>query len=356
MKSSFIYLFTILALFVIDLPINAQLTINQLDNNIAYLDANAKNKVDSTNNATRISTFLTPSPSYSKSRFWTGIGTSAAIYGGFSIGMWNAWYKNYELVGIHSIDDRFEWRNMDKIGHTYTTYHYARWANQGLTWAGLERKKRIFTATGVSLLLQSTIEVMDGFAKKWGFSWADMAANSLGAGIFVGQELLWQEQRIRPKMSSYRINYPTTQIPSTPSGGPSISLEERANHLYGTSPWQRFIKDYNAQTIWFSTNPWTLLGKKSKAPWLMASIGYSAANVYGARSNDWEENGYLYLGSNYANRYEEYILSLDIDFEKIPVKNRLLKTFFHLINHFKFPAPAVILSKEKGLEWRYLHY
>ena len=252
-------------------------------------------------------------------------GAAGAIYTGFSIGLWQAWYKGYELEGFHTFDDRGEWLGMDKLGHTYTAYHYARWAHQGLRWSGVPRGRAIGLAAGVSTLLQTTVEVMDGFSSNWGFSWADVAMNSLGTGGFVGQQLLWNEQRINVKVSSWNVNHSEAPLFPIREGGPPTTLAARAADQFGETPWQRFIKDYNGQTLWLSTNPEILLGRTDpKLPWLNMALGYSVHNVYGAYGNTWVSNGNRYRPGELAPRQREYILSLDIDFDRIPTRSPAL--------------------------------
>ncbi|MFK8057014.1 MAG: DUF2279 domain-containing protein [Saprospiraceae bacterium] len=309
-----------------------------------------------TKEPSKLGTFLTPAETYNPKRFWVSVGTATTIYTGFAIGLWEAWYKNYELGPFQTFNDQGEWLNMDKFGHGYTAYHYSRWAFQGLNWSGTPRKRAIVMAAGTSLLLQSTVEVMDGFSAKWGFSWSDMAMNSLGAGVFVGQELLWEEQRINFKVSSYRRPHSTEPIASIQPGGPTSSLARRAEDLYGGTPWQRFIKDYNGQTLWVSANPAVLIGKETKHPWINLSFGYSPENIYGGFGNTWSEDGFSYNASTIAPRYRQYILSFDIDFDRVPCKNPIVKTFLHLINHFKIPAPAISYGSESGAVWHWLYY
>jgi hypothetical protein len=303
-----------------------------------------------------LNTFLTPAETYNPKRFWISVGAASAIYTGFAIGLWEAWYKDFETGRFRTFDDRGEWLNMDKFGHSYTAYHYTRWAYQGLNWSGTPRKRALFMAAGTSLLLQSTIEVMDGFSEKWGFSWSDMAMNSLGVGVFIGQDLLWNEQRINFKVSSFRRPYSDEPIPSVQADGPTSSLARRAEDLYGATPWQRFIKDYNGQTLWVSTNPAILVGKESKVPWLNVSFGYSPENVFGGFSNVWREGDFTYDASTIAPRYRQYVLSFDVDFERVPTKSPVLRTFLHLINHVKFPAPALSYGSESGFVGHWLYY
>lgn len=318
------------------------------------LDANAFNVEEP---AGKLNAFLTPSETYNPKRFWVSVGTATAIYSGFAIGLWEAWYKNYELGKFRTFNDQGEWLNMDKYGHGYTAYHYSRWAYQGLKWSGTPRKQALIMSAGTSLLLQSTVEVMDGFSVKWGFSWSDMAMNSLGAGVFVGQELLWEEQRVNFKVSSFRRPHSTAPIrPSNDPDGPKSNLARRAEDLYGGTPWQRFIKDYNGQTLWVSANPAVLIGKETKLPWINLSFGYSPENVYGGFGNSWREGSFSYNANDIAPRYRQYILSVDVDFDRVPSKNPVVRTFLHLINHFKIPAPALSYGSESGMGWHWLYY
>jgi len=312
---------------------------------------------DSPSRATKINQFLQPSDTFNRKRFWQSAGAATIIYSAAAIGLWEAWYKNYDLEPFHTFDDRGEWLDMDKFGHAYTAYHYARWAHQGLRWSGVKRPAAVGLAVGVSTLLQTTVEVMDGYSSNWGFSWSDVAMNAAGAGLFAGQELIWHDQRINVKLSSWNAKHSTAPLYPTVDGGPPSSLANRAADQYGDTPWQRFIKDYNGQTVWLSTNPWVLAGSKSpKLPWLNLAVGYSVDKVYGAYGNGWSENGFRYSPGSSAVRQREYVFSLDIDFERIPARSPVLKTFLHLINHFKFPAPALINQQHEGLQFRWLYY
>ena len=50
------------------------------------------------------------------------------------------------------------------------------------------------------------------------------------------------------------------------------------------------------------------------------------------------------------------LLSLDVDLERIPTRNRVLRTVFLLANHFKLPAPALLKREGDPLRWRWLYY
>lgn len=280
------------------------------------------------------------------------------MYAALSVGLYTAWYQNTGTGGFRTIDDSGEWEGMDKLGHVYTTYSYAGYANQGMKWSGVPKGRRLVLATASSMLLQSTVEIFDGMSPDWGFSWHDMAANALGAGLFVAQEGLWDEQRVFLKFSASRHAHPSTPVAARNEGGEPTSRAARAEQLYGSSPWTRFIKDYGGQTIWLSTNPSVLAGRarENKLPWLMLSVGYSPENVYGAYVNAWGEDSNSYDLNPVAPRSRQFITSFDIDLTRIQTRNRTLKTVLFLANIFKLPAPALLYDTTTGVEWRWLYF
>jgi hypothetical protein len=195
--------------------------------------------------------FLTPADTFHKARFWTCTAAGTAIYTAASIGLYQSWYKEYELTRFHTFDDWGEWNDMDKMGHVITAYNEAKYSYDGLRWTGTRRNKSIWMAVGVGLLLQSTVEVMDGFSAKWGYSWADTGFNILGVTAFAAQEIGWREQRIRLKISSSFPSYPELVVHPT-TEGPTTTVRDRARALYGTSFGARALKDYNGHTAWAS--------------------------------------------------------------------------------------------------------
>src|SRR5690606_18430688 len=104
-------------------------------------------------------------------------------------------------------NDNADWLQMDKAGHAYASYHLSRLGAEALSWSGSSKKVQLAAGTGSALAFLTAIEIMDGHSAKWGFSWGDVAANVSGAGLFVGQELLWNEQRIIPKFSFHTTIY-----------------------------------------------------------------------------------------------------------------------------------------------------
>ena len=277
--------------------------------------------------------FLQNADSLHHKRLWISASTGFGIYAGTSIGLWQAWYKNNELSGFQFFNDMGEWNQYDKAGHLMAAYAETYYAYEGARWTGMKKKPALWTAFGVGFGIQATIEVMDGFSKKWGFSVGDVGFNTLGSAIFVGQELAWEEQRILFKTSSNPFDYPD-----------DVDIQNRANQLFGTGTFEKFFKDYNAQYVWASANIWSFLKNRetSKFPkWLNVSLGYGVGNIYGGFQNTWiDDNDIVFNIDNEHPRYRQFLFSLDIDTSKIKTKNRFLNALFKSINWIKIPSPA----------------
>ncbi len=298
--------------------------------------------------------FFRPADTLDKTRFWTCASAGVAIYGAASIGLYNAWYRGYELTGFHTFNDWGEWNDIDKGGHFLTTYGETAIIFKGARWTGMNRKAAAWTAAGIGLGLQTTVEVMDAFSAKWGFSWYDMGFNTLGASLFLTQELAWQEQKIVAKLSYTRPDYPVFPIPATNDGGASTTIAARARELYGVSFAESFLKDYNALTIWASCNLRSLTGSQSSwlPPWLNLAVGYGAENVYGGFSNHWTDEA----GNNFSvdpvayPRYRQFYLSFDVDLSRIPTRSHFVKTLFTVFNWVKIPGPALEVNTLGGVK------
>jgi hypothetical protein len=72
---------------------------------------------------------------------------------------------------------------------------------------GSRQEKAAWLGGATGFLMQSTIEILDGFSEKWGASSGDIAANGIGAALCISQQLLWNEQRILVKFSAHGVSY-----------------------------------------------------------------------------------------------------------------------------------------------------
>ncbi len=302
----------------------------------------------------RTQSILIPSDTLNKKRFNTAFVLTATTYAAFSIGLYNIWYKKFDQEAFHLFNDYGEWGHMDKLGHVHTAYLQGVLCYQGARWTGLSKKKSLLTGMICGTLFQSTIEVMDGFSSKWGFSIPDMAANITGTSVFVLQQHYWDEQRISIKVSSIPIQYSQTNIPSS-DGTSFSSANDRANDLFGSNYFERFLKDYNAQTYWASVNVHSFLHEGNKWPkWLNVAVGHSAQNMYGGYNNTWQEEGKTFSLDTEYPRYHQFYLGFDVDLPKLKPKNPFLKTIYSLFNIFKIPSPALEINTQGEIKFHLL--
>ena len=288
--------------------------------------------------------FFAPSDTFSQKRFNYALGISAATYTGFSIGLYHTWYKQYPQGKFHFFNDNGEWSNMDKIGHVYTAYFQGVLCYKGAKWTGLDDDKSILVGAICASLFQTTIEVMDGFSTQWGFSLTDMGANAAGIGLYAFQQKHWKEQRISLKVSSIPRKYPHYIVEG--SNGTTITLQERADNLFGASFAERYLKDYNAQVYWASISVKSFLPSENKWPdWLNVAVGYGADNMFGGFENAWETEGEKFVVDIDAfPRVHQFYLGFDLNLSKIKTDNHLLKGVLSMFNIFKAPSPALEIN------------
>lgn len=270
-------------------------------------------------------------------------GINVAAYGGSLFILHRAWYKDEARTSFQVFNDAKEWLQIDKAGHAWTAYNAGRASTMLWEWAGLPHKKAVWIGGLSGFAYLTGIEFLDAHSAKWGWSWSDIGANIIGSGLFMGQEFLWKEQRIQYKFSFHKKNYNEPM------------LEQRADELFGEGMYERMLKDYNAQTYWFSFNLRSFLPESSLPPWLNIAVGYGADGMFGGFENKWKDE----MGSNITRydipRKRQFYLAPDIDFTKIKTKSKFLKTSFALLNAFKCPAPAFMLDS-KGKFKAYAFY
>ncbi|MCF6297211.1 MAG: YfiM family protein [Flavobacteriaceae bacterium] len=230
------------------------------------------------------------------------------------IGLNQLWYADYPKSKFRFYNDNDQWLQMDKVGHTFSSYYIGKMGMDALNWAGDSKKnQRIYGAT-LGFAFLAVIEVFDGFSKEWGFSMGDFAANAAGTSLLIGQELLWNEQRIIMKYSFHTTGYP-----------------DKWKGKLGDNISQQVLKDYNGQTYWLSVNVWSFFKDSNFPKWLNLAFGY------GIEGFDGTEN----------NKYRQFYSSIDIDLTKIKTKSAFLSTVFNIVNSLKIPAPTLEYSENK---------
>ncbi len=268
-----------------------------------------------------------------RKRSWLIGGANVALYSGMMIGLYNAWYSNYPQGKLHSFDDSGEWLQVDKIGHAYSAYWDGRASMELWKWTGVSKKKYVWIGGLTGFSYQTVIELLDGFSEEWGWSWSDMAANTAGTALLIGQELGWNEQRITWKFSITQRDYGATD------------LNNRANKLFGKTIIERLVKDYNAQTYWLSANIKSFFPKSKLPSWLNVAVGYGADGMFGGYENiAKDKNGVIEFDRRDLPRFRQWYLSPDIDFSRIKTKSRWIRRLLFCLNALKMPAPALEFS------------
>lgn len=251
------------------------------------------------------------------------------------VGMHQLWYANYDSSSFHTINDSNDWLQMDKAGHVMGAYYVGKVGMNVLDWAGESKKNQLLYGATLGFGFLSVVEIFDGFSQEWGFSPSDILANATGTGLLIGQELLWDEQRILMKYSFHTTKY-ANQRPE----------------LLGVSFLEQTLKDYNGQTYWLSANIWSFAKKSSFPKWLNIAIGYGANGMISG-SDD-----YL-LQTNVTDPPEktrQFYLSLDVDLSKINTRSKFLKTLFSTINFIKIPAPTLEINSKGRSKFHLLYF
>lgn len=256
------------------------------------------------------------------------IGTEAIGYSATMFGLYHLWYKDYDLESFHFFNDIEGWMYIDKFGHTLSAYYVGRLGYDVLKWACVPEKKAVWYGGTLGLMFLTTVEIFDGISAGWGASTWDLAHNTLGAGIFIGQQLLWQEQYLTLKFSYSHSPY-----------------QKHNPDVLGHNFQERLLKDYNGQTFWYSFNMKPLFPETNWMPeWLNLALGYGADGML---------NGY---NDTKFETYSQYYLSFDIDYSKIETKSKFLKSAFELLNFIKFPFPALEYNRTDHLKFHWLHF
>lgn len=285
------------------------------------------------NGQSKLDAFLAPSDTLNHTREKTVYITEAAVLGTALIGLNQLWYADYPKSRFHFINDNKQWQQMDKLGHVFSSYHVGRFGSELLQWSGTSKKNQLLYGATLGLSFLSVVEVFDGFSSEWGASSGDIIANVAGTSLFIGQDLLWNEQRITPKFSFHQTKY--------------ASL--RPNTL-GKSFNEQLLKDYNGQTYWLSVNINSFAKTNYIPNWLNLAIGYGGEGmIYGDKNE-------AVLNQFNQTEFRNLYISLDVDLTKIRTNSHFLKTIFSVFNAIKIPAPTLQLTDFNGFKGHLIYF
>ncbi len=246
------------------------------------------------------------------------IGSSGA-YTGSMVALTAAWYSQSNRQSFRFFNDAREWKQMDKLGHTFSAFQISAISSATWQWSGMSKQKSDRLGSLISLGIMSSIEVLDGFSAGYGASVSDVVANAAGTGLYWGQQALWNETRIYPKYSFHRTRY----APIRPS-------------LLGHGLAEEMLKDYNGQTQWLSVD----MDKFMRFPkWLNFSLGMGAEGMVYATDASNRNAGY--------NPYRKFFVGVDFDLTAFKSKSKVLNTLIYVANMVRLPAPAIEFSQHK---------
>ena len=281
----------------------------------------------------KFDSFLTPSDSLNTSRRTTVYISEAAIGGLTLLALNQMWYADFERSKFHTFNDNNEWLQMDKMGHVFSSYQLGRIGANALNWSGASKKEQLLYGATLGFTFLTAVEVLDGFSKEWGFSWGDMMANGAGTGLYIGQELLWQEQRITLKYSFHQTKYA------------KLSPDKLGNGLL-----EELLKDYNGQTYWLSFNIHSFLKNDHIPKWLNLAVGYGADDMFSAY-NELVNNSVI----NKTGKRQFY-LSLDVDLSRIRTNSQVLRSIFDVLNVLKVPFPALEFTDKNDIKFHGIYF
>jgi len=216
-----------------------------------------------------------------------------------------------------------DFRDQDKFGHMFGGFHLARIGDALLRDACASKEHALLWSAAYAWAFQLQIEIFDGLYKKYGFSYADLLANTTGMVLAVEQNKHPALRAIKPTMSYHR------------------SAEMRnARNIPGEL---RPSLDYSGQTYWFSADVNALLPESARGYWpsfLRVSAGHSIT--------DWIDPK---TGAQ-MRAQRKLLLSIDLDLEKLPGDNPIWKKLKRNLSYAHLPSPALQLTPRfEGLKW-----
>lgn len=240
------------------------------------------------------------------------IGWRLGLVGGVTVGAFivghaylnDLWWKG-EPVDFHinTTTDYTYALGADKLGHMTFSYATATIYGDVFRWCGMDSVAAIWSGAGVSTAYQTYIEIRDGFSADYGFSWGDIAANTIGASLPVIKHYV---PVLRP------IDLQVSFWPSD---------------AYKNGEFGAIIDDYTSTTHWLAISPYDWMPpswQEYYPPWLGFAIGHSVENLDGTG------------GGNHVA-----YLSFDWNLARINGIPDWLSSVFRVLHLYHLPAPAV---------------
>ena len=243
-----------------------------------------------------------------------GLGYASSL-----IALYDVWYAEFPKSKFHFYNDGSNWMQMDKFGHGFSGYLLSQKAGDLYRWSGV-KKSYPWIGFGIGMSYLGALEFMDAYNQGWGFSTYDVLANFSGGALYLSQELIFKKQLVLPKFSFF----------------PSKYAAYRPEVLGKNFP-EQLLKDYNGQTYWFSFPIGGFAPSLKKMNWLCLSLGYSVDQKLVG-----DQDAYLDFRAA-----RQFLVSLDIDLTRLPIKNPTLKKVLAQLNMIKIPFSALMIQQGK---------
>ena len=241
-----------------------------------------------------------------------GLGYASSL-----IALYDVWYAEFPKSKFHFYNDGSNWMQMDKFGHGFSGYLLSQKAGDLYRWSGV-KKSYPWIGFGIGMSYLGALEFMDAYNQGWGFSSYDVLANFSGGALYLSQELIFKKQLVLPKFSFF----------------PSKYAAYRPEVLGKNFP-EQLLKDYNGQTYWFSFPIGGFAPSLKKMNWLCLSLGYSVDQKLVG-----DQDAYLDFRAS-----RQFLVSLDIDLTRLPIKNPTLKKVLTQLNMIKIPFSALMIHQ-----------
>ena len=217
----------------------------------------------------------------------------------------NLWWKGQPVPFHFEFDKDWSYAlGADKFGHAIMSYLGTDLYRQALAWTGFENRTALWISSVLVWSYMTYIEIRDGFSIDWGFSWGDMAANTLG----IGWRLL-EEYEPAFKAVTWKASY-------WPSDAWRAGL------------YSNIIDDYESTYHWASIDPELFMPKGVAdfwPDWLNIALAHTVSGVAS------------YDGSG----SHQFVLALDIDTEGFGVTDPFWSSVLRVINYYHIPMPAI---------------
>lgn len=225
---------------------------------------------------------------------------------------YNWWWKNNYHPFVMRSDGGFGNYSLglDKIGHFYTSYMYSNLLYELMKWGDFRESTSEWVSIVLPFAWALSIEIGDGFSS-FEFSPQDLLANSLGIGYAVLQRKVHYLQYFNFKFSYF----------------------PHAHYLNNNFNGWSLTSDYDGHIYWLTADINRLLPKYAKKYWpkyINLGLGYGINNFAAV----------IHHGGPNIVVQREFMLGLDLNLNRIPIKNKTMKTIVKIADYIHLPMPG----------------